>query len=147
MLKRYIPFILLLAFLGCSKTRYETKPAIKIKSISSSEIHPNQELDVILEYSDKEGDIGTGELTYVRDRTNLLPIPDPGSNDIIDTVRYPIPTFPKTISGDIEVKIPYSYMRETLNDNDTMIFRFTVKDVAGNQSDTIFTGKIIAFQN
>ena len=147
MLKRYIYLALILGVLSCNKDKVETKPSIKIKRVSSLEVRQGQQLQIYLEYTDKEGDLSNGDLTYIRDRTNINPIPDEQSNGTIDTVNYKLPEFPKTTVGEIVVSIPYDgLMNEDPNDNDTMIFKIFVRDVAGNQSDTVTTEKIVAVQ-
>lgn len=135
--------ILILA--ACSKDKLETKPAIKVKSVNSDVIVPGTVLRLILEFSDKEGDLGEGEVSYIRTRTNLRPIP--GGFDKADTVRYPIPEFPDRSEGEIQVDLPYDFLDENPNESDTMFFRISVKDRGGNPSDTITTGSIIARQN
>ena len=149
MLKRGAPFILLiLVMVACSKDKFQTKPTIKIKNVSGNLVSQGQAVQVTLEFTDKEGDLNEGEVTYVRDRTNILPIPNAGSNDHTDTVRSKLPDFPKNSKGEIQVTIPYDgFMDEDPNDNDTMIFRFSVKDLNGNNSDTVATEKIVAVQN
>jgi len=146
MLKRYLPVLTLLIMVACSKDKLETIPSIKIKRISSSEVVPGQTLQIFLEYSDKEGDLSKGELTYVRDRTNIRPIENPAANDKTDTARYTLPEFPKATTGEIQVNIPYDFLTEDPNDNDTMILRLMVIDTKGNKSDTIATSPIVARQ-
>lgn len=142
MVTRVLSVLSLVLVFACSKDKLETKPSISIKKVNSTEIVQNSLLRVTLEFSDKEGDLGQGELTYVRDRTNIRPIP--GGFDKADTARYPLPEFPNRQTGEIDVDIPYDFLDEDPNDNDTMTFRFSVIDRAGNKSDTITSGKIVA---
>ena len=129
--------------MACSKDTFETTPTIKIKELSSEVILPNGNLEITLEYTDKEGDLGRGEVTYIRDRQNLKG----PTQDIADTVHYPIPEFTPKNKGEIIVKVPYDFMDEDQNDNDTMVFRLSVIDFRGNKSDTVSTVNIIAKQN
>jgi len=147
-MRQFLILILICCFImACNKDTFETKPTIKIKELNSEVIPENANLDVTLEYTDKEGDLGRGELTYIRERKNIKPIPNPGVNDQIDTVRYPIPDFTPKNKGEIVVSIPYSLMNEDPNDDDTMIFKISVVDFRGNKSDTVTTVNIIAKQN
>ncbi len=144
---RFIGAVLILLILACNKDKFETKPTIKVKDISPEEVTNGGRLTITLECTDKEGDAGKGELTYIRVRTNGTPIPDAGSNDKADTVHYPVPDFPKTQKTEISVTIPYDFMDEDPNRNDTMYFKLSLKDVANNSSDTISTKSVVAVQN
>ncbi len=139
--------LVVLLLVSCGKDKYETTPTITIKELSSEVIDaPNGTLRVILESTDKEGDEGGGLLTYIRVRTNVNPIPNPGLNDKVDTVNYLVPNFPKTGKKDIEISLAYDFLNEDPNKNDTMFFRFTLRDAANNQSDTVNTKVIVAKQ-
>lgn len=142
MVTRVLTVLSLILIFSCSKDTLETKPTIKIKEVNGSEIGPGSLFRVTLEFSDKEGDLGQGEVTYVRDRKNIRPVP--GVFDKADTARYPIPEFPDRQTGDIDIDIPYDFLDEDPNDNDTMVFRFMVIDRAGNKSDTITSGQVVA---
>lgn len=55
MLKRYLPFILLVTIIvACSKNKLETKPSIEVKSYNTKEVFPGQDLIINLEFGDKE---------------------------------------------------------------------------------------------
>lgn len=132
---------------GCSKDKFKTVPTIELKSISDKVIQaPNGLVNFLLTYTDKEGDLGEGELTYIRIRTNVTPIPNPGTYDKLDTARTPIPAFPTKTKGELELQLDYNFLDEDPNRNDTMFFKFTVKDKDGNASDTISTPLIVARQ-
>ena len=144
MLKRYLPAILVvLIFAACDKNKLNTKPSIEIKNVNTTDVLPDQELVIGLNYKDKEGDLGGGLITYIRERLNIKPIQDPQSNDKADTTRSILPDFPKTTSGEIELKIPAAFMSEDPFDNDTMNFKIYVTDVAGNSSDTVIVGPVV----
>lgn len=148
MLKGCLLFSLVaLVLVACDKNKLDTKPSIKIKNVNTSDVLPGQQLVITLEYKDKEGDLGGGTITYIRERLNIKPIPDPTSNEKADTVERFLPDFPKTTSGDIEVKIDNAFMSEDPFENDTMIFKLFVKDVAANVSDTVATGAVVDKQN
>lgn len=148
MLKRYLPlFLLVLVIVACDKNKLNTNPSIEIKNINTTEVLPGNLLIVNLTYEDKEGDLGGGTITYIRDRLNLKPIPDAPSNDKADTIIRLLPDFPKTTSGEIELKIDGAFMSEDPFENDTMNFKIFVNDVAGNVSDTVTTGTVVEKQN
>ncbi|HSB93099.1 MAG TPA: hypothetical protein VLC28_08285 [Flavitalea sp.] len=142
MVKRTLTVLCLALVFACGKDTLQTKPSIKVKELNGTQIPPGAILRVTLEFNDKEGDLGAGELTYVRDRLNSRPVP--GAFDKADTARYVLPVFPDRETGDIDVDIPYDFMDEDPNDNDTMVFRFMVIDRAGNKSDTITSEQVVA---
>ena len=148
MVKRYVPvIILLLVLVACGKNKLNTRPSIEIKNVNTTDVLPGQQLVINLNYKDKEGDLGGGLITYVRQRLNIKPIQDPQSNDKADTTRSILPDFPKTTSGEIELKIDGTYMSEDPFENDTMNFKIYVSDVAGNTSDTLTVGPVVDKQN
>lgn len=132
---------------ACHKDKFQTKPTISVKDLNTTEVMaPDGTLRITIEVTDKEGDAGSGELTYVRIRTNGTPIPDPINNDKADTARAPVPDFPKKDKVDMTLDIPYSFLDEDPGRNDTMFFRLTLRDRENNQSDTIDTKQIVAKQ-
>jgi len=148
MVKRYLPVIIvLLVLVACGKNKLNTRPSIEIKNVNTTDVLPGQQLVINLNYKDKEGDLGGGLITYVRERLNIKPIQDPQSNDKADTTRSILPDFPKTTSGEIELKIDGTYMSEDPFENDTMNFKIYVTDVAGNTSDTLTVGPVVDKQN
>lgn len=144
MLKKYSSLLVVavLAF-ACSKDKLETKPSIAIKSINSTEIYPGMDLVILLDYKDKEGDLGMGLLTYLRERLNIM---YPTINDKTDSVSYPLPDFPKTSEGEIQVVIRGDFLDENPFQNDTVQFKILVQDLGGNISDTLTTPVIIQMQ-
>ena len=143
----FLSFFTAVLMLACGKDKFETKPTIEIKSLSTKEVPaPNGTMNLRLEFTDKEGDLGTGTLTYIRIRTNGTPIPNPGNNDKIDTIRTFIPNFPAKTKGEMDIQFDYNFMDEDPGRNDTMYFKITVQDVAGNNSDTISTPLVVARQ-
>lgn len=132
---------------ACNKGRFQTTPTISVKDINTTEVNaPNGELRITLECTDKEGDEGQGELTYIRIRTNSTPIPDPVNNDKADTAHATVPSFPKTDKVDMVLNIPYTFLDEDPSRNDTMYFKLTLRDSQNHQSDTITTKSIVAVQ-
>lgn len=137
--------------IACDKNKFETTPKLEVKSINSDEIFPGQNLRVVLNYFDKEGDLSEGILTYIRVRTNTTPIPNPTQNDKPDTIWTQLPKFPDKSQAEIVQDITYNFMDEnndplSIGKNDTMYFRFTVQDKEGHQSDTVETKLVTAVQ-
>lgn len=133
---------------ACTKGTPETRPSIEIKEINATEFVsgggiPIGDLRITLEFQDKEGDLGGGIVTYVRQRTNIKPITDAASNDKVDTIRNTIPEFPKSTIGDIQLLVPGTFLSEDPFENDTMVFKIFVQDLAGNISDTVTTPSIV----
>jgi hypothetical protein len=140
-------FAVTVLLIACDKDKFQTKPKIEIKSLSTKEIPaPNGVMTLRLEFTDKEGDLGNGGLTYIRIRTNSTPIPNPGNNDKIDTIRTFIPNFPAKNKGELDITFDYNFLDEDPGRNDSMYFKISVQDLAGNNSDTISTPIIVARQ-
>lgn len=148
MLKRYLPYLVFaVVVVACGKDKLQSKPTLKIKGVNGTEIPVGAELVINLEFTDKEGDLGGGMITYVRNRLNVKPITDPNSNDKADTVNQILPDFPKTTTGEIQLKISNAFMSEDPFDNDTMFFKIYVADINNNVSDTLTTVTVIDRQN
>jgi hypothetical protein len=155
MLKRYLPFIaLIVVIIACSKGKLETRPSIEIKNINASALPDDQDFLITIKYRDKEGDLGNGQLTYIRNRLNTSSV----INDLADTVVYPIPDFPKATDGEFELRINAGFLNERpkripvdstrlAENNDTVSFKIFVKDLAGNISDTVATSPLVQIDN
>jgi hypothetical protein len=148
-MKRFV-FVaaVVLLVVACGKDKFETKPQITIKSVNTMELAFNQTLSVIIEYTDKEGDVSDSfyiirERLNSRDPLTLLPLP------------YKLPTFPHTPKGQIEVNLGFQN-ELTLNlppiripgtsssyEPDTMRLKFIAKDLGGNFSDTAVLDNLI----
>ena len=131
---------------ACHKDKFQTKPTISVKDINNTDIPPGGTLRITLECTDKEGDEGQGLMTYIRVRTNSTSIPDPTNNDKADTAFATVPDFPTKDKVEMTLDIPYSFLDEDPNLNDTMFFKFTLRDRGNNQGDTISTVPIVAKQ-
>ena len=138
----------ILLALACSKDKPETKPSIKIKSISSDVVPLNGDLQIVLEFTDKEGDVNDS-LFVKKIRTNKIP----ASSTIRDSFWLQVPDFPSKSNGEILLNLTYQNHLISANppptDNqgkkiaDTLIFRFALQDKAGHTSDTISTTPIV----
>ena len=141
-----IPILTACVLTACHKDKFQTKPTISVKDINDPEVPIGATLRITLECTDKEGDEGNGQLTYIRVRTNGTPIPDPTNNDKADTAYATVPDFPTKDKVEMTLDIPYSFLDEDPGLNDTMYFRLTLRDRGNNQSDTISTVPIVAKQ-
>jgi len=136
-------FVLSLAILliACGKDKYETKPKLEIKDYSSKEIFAGSQLNIRISYFDKEGDLSQAPIIGILRRLNIFPLPP--SLDKVDTIRTNLPEFPKNDDGEITFSLPYDFLKESTTENDTIMFRFSVTDRAGNTSDTVDSAPIV----
>ena len=144
---------LLIFMMACNKDKLETKPSIKINSVSSNFIPNGGNLSVSMEFADKEGDI-SNSLFVQKIRTNIRVVPT-----IRDTFSLPVPEFTKNSRGNIEVVMTYqNHLLSAINppsvggnpprvEDDTLTIRFALRDLAGNVSDTVSAGTIIVSRN
>jgi hypothetical protein len=134
--------ISLLAILyGCGKDKFETKPRLEIKDYSDKDIFPGQSLRIRLNYFDKEGDLNGSPVIGILRRLNQVPLPV--GQDKVDTFRNVLPDFPSKDNGEISFELPYDFLKESLVENDTLMFRFAVEDLAGNKSDTVDSDQVV----
>lgn len=134
---------------ACSKDKFQTKPQITIKELSSDVVPANSALRVTLEFTDKEGDV-TDTLYMVRERLNKRGYLQTGA------VQYPIPDFPASSSGEIDVILDYTFgltfgidpiliagTGGQQKEPDTLNLKFVVQDKEGNKSDTAVANVIV----
>ena len=146
--------LVLLAFLaGCEKDKFQTKPQITLKSVSSDVIPVNGSLKVVIEFTDKEGDVD--DSLFVKKRRLNQRV----TATIRDSLRYKIPTFPDKTKGEMEVFMDYQAILSAINppnipgsippqkESDTVSLKFAVRDKAGNASDTLTIGNIVVLRN
>ncbi len=148
-MKTFFAFAIVLSaalLAACGKDKFETKPLLEIKDYNSKTITPGETLRIRLNYFDKEGDLSKGTFTYMRIRTNRIPISNPGANDKADTVISILPEFPSKNTAEINIAIDYDFLNEDPVTNDTMYFKFAVVDIKGNKSDTVSSQSIVARQ-
>jgi len=135
-------FISLVTLLiACGKDKFETKPKLEVKGYSSKEIFQGDMMTIRLNYFDKEGDLSGAPVVGILRRLNLFPLA-PGQ-DKVDTISTVLPEFPKKDNGEITFQLPFDFLKESVIENDTLVFRFAVTDLAGNKSDTITTDQIV----
>ncbi len=133
-------FLIILFFVSCKKDKFTSAPQLKYKSVNTKTITRGQNLVFTLSFTDAEGDL-SGKLTYQKIAKNC-----PASN--FSDSSFSIPTFPsgKDQEGEILVTLRYVDINpQCPQRNDTAIFKFVVKDKAGNKSDTAVSDQIIIF--
>ncbi len=132
-------------FSACSKDTYTTKPNLSFKDVNGTVFGNGSYIQFNLEFSDKEGDIQDSIWVQKVTRTK-------GCTNFSD--RTKIPSFPATanLKGIFEVAYsvgtslnsPYPILPGCpVNKNDTCYFKFWVRDLAKNVSDTIVSPDII----
>lgn len=148
---RYLTvFIFAFAFLtvGCSKDKAETKPSIKVKSLSSTTIPVNGDLAITLDFTDKEADLESVFIQKIRQNIRT-------TTTIRDSFSLPIADFPKRQDGEIELRLFYQLQllsaerapadpsSPTGFESDSMVIRLVLRDKAMNHSDTVTTEQIV----
>lgn len=131
--------ILMLAILtGCKKDKFKSTPSLKFKSVNTTVLPANQDIQFTLSFTDAEGDIN--DSMYIEKiEPNCL------NSNFSD--HYIIPSFPtsKNEQGDILVNFRYLDIMPKCADNDTAVFRFAIKDLANHVSDTVSSPPIIIY--
>ena len=145
-------FIILAIFsiaIACNKDKLETRPSLKLRSINTSTVPVGGILVVEFDFADKEGDVS--DTIFIRKiRTNKIVVPT-----IRDSFTLQIPPFPNKSRGIIELQLKYqNHLLSAINPpssggippnlhDDTLIFKFALRDKGKNISDTVTTGPII----
>lgn len=141
--------------LSCKKNEFTTRPQLEFVSSSLSTWSPGENMVFTLRFTDREGDIfGTidGNLDtaiYIEKVTRNCV----ASNF---SAYYELPDAPSNDFSEGELLIRYSY--SPANDfplvrdpqcedtNDSCVFRFVLRDRAGNVSDTITSPEIVLIE-
>jgi len=144
----------LIALFACNKNKFQTKPQISIKSISSSVVQVNEDLNVTLSYTDKEGDI-SDTLFIKKIRLNKTVV-----TTIRDSLKYKIPDFPAYDKGEIGLALDYeNNLKSAITpppipgsnpskpQPDTLNIQIWIHDKAGNVSDTVSTGTVVIIRD
>ncbi len=149
-MKKTIVYLFLAAVaFSCSKDKFETKPTLKVVSQSTEILPVNSLFRVILEVTDKEGDV-TDSIFVVRERLNIK------NPQFRNPIPYKIPDHPTATKAEIQLDLEYQnglvFGINAINipgstpqqfEPDTMNLKFWVKDAAGNRSDTVSTSVIV----
>lgn len=134
---------------SCKKNKLDTTPSLKLKSISTSEVPIGGNLTIEFDFTDKEGDVS--DTIFVKKiRTNKIVVPT-----LRDSFVLQIPKFPDKSKGIIELQLKYqNHLVSAINPpssggtppnlhDDTLIFKFALRDKGKHISDTVTTGPII----
>lgn len=129
---------------SCTKNQYTTAPQLIFKSVSTNELFRGQSIIFTLEYTDKEGDIQ--DTIFIQKVTSNCIDSDSKEN-------YLVPEFPQVPNSKGEIQVRYSYgsnleffnIKEPACPglNDTCVYKFILKDRAGNVSDTATSSQIV----
>jgi hypothetical protein len=69
-MKKIVSFsAVVLLLVACDKGKFETKPQLTLKSVNNTEIRFGAPLQIVLEFTDKEGDV-SDTLAFIRQRLN-----------------------------------------------------------------------------
>ncbi len=143
--KILVSVVLMVVIWACSKNTYNTKPTIKIKSISTNVVQNGNDLTVQLQVTDKEGDVTDSmSITKVRVNQKVAPI------TVRDILYFKVPDAPNSIDGIVQLDLKYQdhliSAQNPLGENDTLLLRFALRDKAGNVSDTITSDSIVVIR-
>jgi hypothetical protein len=136
-------FCIFLSVLGCSKDNNQAVPTIKVKSFTDL-VPQDGNFNAVLTYLQKNGNLSNDTLFIIRHRYNLKPVPP--DNQTTDTFNTIMPVTPNSNSAEFSVSLTYANIHIDNGENDTINFRFVLKDMNGNTSDTAATGKIVLLQ-
>jgi len=139
----------LIVLFACNKDKYQSTPQIKIKSVSSDIVPLGSGLEVVLSFTDKEGDVD--DSVFVR----KVRLNQKVANTLFDTLKYKIPEFPSHSSGDISIFLDNNVIQSAQpppsngsggNMPDTLKIWFSVTDKGGHKSDSVSTGTIVVLR-
>ena|SRR5215203_2054549 len=139
-MKKVILFLSVCFLIACDKDKFETKPQIEVDSYNTKALPPNATLVINLKFTDKEGDLGRGQFTYLPVRLNRRRLP--GDQDYFP-IPLPIPDFTDHNNGKFELKMDWKFLHKSDRENDTINFKFVAVDRAGNISDTVTSDQVV----
>ncbi|GAA4333036.1 hypothetical protein [Flaviaesturariibacter amylovorans] len=144
---------LALLLAGCNKDKFQTKPQLKLISVSNNPVDLQSLLQLDLEFTDKEGDVTDSIfVTKVwKNRTQNNPVASM-------KLEFSVPDFPKTQSGRIIVGLSNPDLQAASaprnqtgtpygKETDTLDLRIVVKDAQDNKSDTLVVPNIYVFRS
>jgi hypothetical protein len=134
----------LVLVVACSKDSVTTRPQLKLKKISSDVVPVGGSLQITFDFSDKEGDLNQ---PLGIEKISNSPCPDAA---YLDTMSIQFPDIPgtKNTDGELEVNLTPVWINafrcngSSLDTVEQAVFRFWIKDDAGNVSDTAVTSTI-----
>lgn len=153
-MKRNLVFLfLLVAVVACDKDKFQTKPQIQLKSQNTSTVDANESLRLVIEFTDKEGDVN--DTLYIKkERLNRRKVAT-----LRDSMDFKVPDFPTRTLAELMVNLEYeNHLKSAVNapripgsnpavfEPDTLNIKFVLKDKAGNKSDTLTVPNIIVIR-
>jgi hypothetical protein len=140
--------IVTLVVVSCSKDKVDTKPSINVKSLSTKLVPVNGDLNINLEFRDKEADLESIFVQKIRQNIRK-------TTTIRDTFSLSVADFPKKTNGEIEMRLFYqlqliSAERAPANPNsstgfesDSIVIKLALRDKDKHISDTVTTEQIV----
>ncbi len=137
--------VLVSIIVACNKNKFQTRPSLEFKEVNNDTLSQGNLLRFTLEFTDKEGDVT--DSIWIQRVSKVCPTSFP------NPIRYAIPsTFigSKNIKADFQINYRYNVINADYppiggcpNKVDTSVFRFWVRDKAGNVSDTVSSPNIV----
>jgi len=128
---------------SCSKDKFQSSPQLTFKKSSSDFIPVGADLSFTLGFTDAEGDIA-GNVRVEKISSSC------GNAGYIDSNKFVLPSFPASENqkGDILISMSYAIDLKpircsAIDSVETAVFKFWIRDAAGNYSDTATSGPII----
>ncbi len=131
---------------ACSKDKFTTRPQLKFLEAKSYDVPFGDIMEFYIEVTDKEGDIS--DSLFMMDSKASCPL-----SDFKEPVYFRIPPIVpiRNLKGEIVVSFSNGQLREGYptyspqceDKNDTTTFKFWIKDLDGNVSDTVVMDKPI----
>src|SRR5438128_10832259 len=115
--KVLLTIMLTAVFAACSKNEYNTKPTLKIESVSTNVVQVGETLTFDIKVTDKEGDV-TDSFYIKKVRINKRARPT-----LRDSFALKIPNAPNTSNGTVRVELDYqNYLLSAISavENDTL---------------------------
>jgi hypothetical protein len=135
---------------ACSKDKFDSKPTLTFESINGTSFVTRQTVSIKLRLTDKEGDFES-DSGYMKQRLFFKRVSSVCADDPTDTIPlyYDIPAFTTNKYLDAYLDINFTYgvgdgqypnlSRCADGKDDSLYFRFWIKDAADHVSDTIST--------
>ena len=138
--------ILAIGITGCGKDKFSTKPTLKFIDVNTTELRQGDIIQFKMSFTDKEGDISNQMFV----KKVLLNCTEGFSQNFV------VPSFPSQANqkGDIFVTFGYSNDLapvpigkefDCATDVDSAVFKFVLRDKAGNVSDTVSSPVILIY--
>jgi hypothetical protein len=146
--KLFVLLTVMAGLIACDKSKYNTKPSLKLRNISSREIPVGGSMVIEFDYTDKEGDI-SNQLILKKERNNRRKV-----STVRDSLSLPVPDFPKFKQGVVEATLTYQFYLVSAGtplpantptgfESDSLTLKFVLKDKSDNVSDTVVVENVV----